>query len=127
MFERDDHPVRVMRPHPRLTDDHMDDDRAIHDSTLASAADGRFLRRFPVLAMTGPRRDLQLSSRYNFRVRGHLGEILLGAFPALQAETSGQDTLLRGALPDQAALYGVLAEIEALGLELVELWRLPRD
>ena len=50
---------------------------------------------------------------------------MLGAFPALQAETSGRDTLLRGALPDQAALHGVLAEIEALGLELVELWRLP--
>jgi hypothetical protein len=28
-------------------------------------------------------------------------------------------------LPDQAALYGVLAEIEALGLELLEVRRLP--
>jgi hypothetical protein len=26
---------------------------------------------------------------------------------------------------DQAALYGVLAEIEALGLELIEVRRLP--
>jgi hypothetical protein len=50
-----------------------------------------------------------------------------GAFPALQAETSGEDTLLRGALPDQAALHGVLAEIEALGLELLEVRRLPPD
>jgi hypothetical protein len=30
-----------------------------------------------------------------------------------------------GTLPDEAALYGVLAEIEALGLELLELRRLP--
>jgi hypothetical protein len=50
-----------------------------------------------------------------------------GAFPALQAETSGEDTLLRGALPDQVALHGVLAEIEALGLELLEVRRLPPD
>jgi hypothetical protein len=28
-------------------------------------------------------------------------------------------------LADQAALYGVLAEVEALGLELIEVRRLP--
>jgi hypothetical protein len=47
------------------------------------------------------------------------------AFPGLQAEQRGADTVLTGTLPDQAALYGVLAEIEALGLELLELRRLP--
>jgi hypothetical protein len=31
--------------------------------------------------------------------------------------------VLTGLLPDRAALYGVLAEIEALGLELLELRR----
>ena len=124
---RNDHPVRVMCPHPRLPDDQMDDDRAIHDSTLASAAESRFLRRLPVLSMAGHRRDPQLSPHFEFRVRNHLGETMLGAFPGLQAETSGKDTLLRGTLPDQAALHGVLAEIEALGLELIELWRLPRN
>jgi hypothetical protein len=61
---------------------------------------------------------------YEIRIRGHLGETMLRAFPALQAETRGGDTLLRGALPDQAALHGVLADIEALGLELLELRRL---
>ena len=35
------------------------------------------------------------------------------------------DTVLAGALPDQAALHGVLAEIEDLGLELLEVRRLP--
>ena len=77
--------------------------------------------------MTGHRRDLQLWPRYEIRVSSHLGETMLGAFPALQAETSGKDTLLRGALPDQAALHGVLAQIEALGLELLEVSRLPGD
>jgi len=33
--------------------------------------------------------------------------------------------VLAGALPDQAALHGVLSEIEALGLELLEIRRLP--
>jgi len=51
---------------------------------------------------------------------------MLGAFPGLQAEADGRDTVLRGALPDQAALHGVLAEIEALGLELLEVRRLVR-
>ena len=45
--------------------------------------------------------------------------------PALQARASGGDTVLTGLLPDRAALYGVLAQIEALGLELVEVRRLP--
>jgi hypothetical protein len=33
--------------------------------------------------------------------------------------------MLTGTLRDQAALHGVLAEIEALGLELLEVRRLP--
>jgi len=48
-----------------------------------------------------------------------------GAFPALQARASGGDTVLTGPLPDRAALHGVLAELEALGLELLEVRRLP--
>jgi hypothetical protein len=62
---------------------------------------------------------------YEIRVRGHLGTTILRAFPALHAETRGGDTLLRGAALDQAALYGALAQAEALGLELLEVRRLP--
>jgi hypothetical protein len=35
-------------------------------------------------------------------------------------------TVLRGAVADRSALHGVLAQIEVLGLELLELRRLPR-
>ena len=63
--------------------------------------------------------------RYRIRVRGHLGQTIRCAFPALQARASGGDTVLTGPLPDRAALHGVLAEIEALGLELLEVRRLP--
>jgi len=63
---------------------------------------------------------------YVIKVRGHLGETMLQAFPGFDAEPSGNCTLLRGVLRDQAALHGVLAQIEALGLELVEVRQLPK-
>jgi hypothetical protein len=60
-------------------------------------------------------------TRYEIRVRGRLSETLLAAFPTLHAKAHGAETVLTGALPDQAALHGVLAQIEALGVELLEL------
>ena len=60
---------------------------------------------------------------YEIRVRGLLGETLLGAFPGLRARARGTQTVLTGTLPDQAALFGVLSHIEALGLELLEVRR----
>jgi hypothetical protein len=65
------------------------------------------------------------SRQYEIRVRGHLGETMRFAFPSLRAQPRGEETTLTGALPDQAALFGVLAAIEALGLELLEVRRLP--
>ena len=63
--------------------------------------------------------------RYEIWVRGHLGETMRSAFPALRAQPLGQDTVLTGTMSDQAELYGVLSEIEALGLELLEVRRVP--
>ena len=57
--------------------------------------------------------------------RGRLGATIRSAFPALQARASGGDTVLTGPLPDRAALYGVLAQLEPERLELVEVRRLP--
>jgi hypothetical protein len=61
---------------------------------------------------------------YEIHLRGLLGETLLGAFPGLHARAHGTETVLAGALPDQAALFGVLSSIEALGLELLEVRRI---
>ena len=61
--------------------------------------------------------------RYQIRVRGRLGRTMRGAFPALGARADGEDTVLTGVLADQAALHGVLTQIEALGLELLEVRR----
>ena len=63
--------------------------------------------------------------RYEIWIRGHLGAMMCSAFPMLQAQARGEDTVLTGVLSDRAALHGVLAEIEALGLELLEVRRLP--
>ncbi len=60
---------------------------------------------------------------YSIRISGHLGPTTLCGFPSMAAQLTGTDTLLTGVL-DRSALYGVLAEIEALGLDLVELRRL---
>ena len=61
--------------------------------------------------------------QYEIVVRGVLSETLLSAFPTLSAEAQSAKTVLAGALADQAALYGVLFQIEALGLELIEVRR----
>ena len=61
---------------------------------------------------------------YAIRLRGHLGATTLSAFPALTSQRDGADTILLGML-DRSALYGVLAEVEALGLDLVEVRQVP--
>jgi hypothetical protein len=77
--------------------------------------------------MTDERPGRAPSPIYEVWIYGHLGPTVLSAFPALQAEKRGRDTVLRGVLPDQAALHGVLAQIEALGLELLEVRRSPGE
>ena len=64
------------------------------------------------------------SARYLIRINGQLGDTLLSAFPAMAGQRQGAETVLTGPL-DQAALHGVLAEIEALGLELLEVRQIP--
>ena len=59
---------------------------------------------------------------YTIRINGHLGATILSAFPAMTPQRDGADTLLTGLL-DRSALYGVLAEIDALGLDLLEVRR----
>jgi hypothetical protein len=76
--------------------------------------------------VTGEQRESQ-TQLYQIRVRGRLDPMIRSAFPALRAQMDGGDTVLTGMLADQAAVYGVLAEAEALGLELIEVRRLPSD
>jgi hypothetical protein len=76
--------------------------------------------------VTGEQRESQ-AQLYQIRVRGRLGQMIRSAFPALRARVDGGDTVLTGMLADQGAVYGVLAEAEALSLELIEVRQLPSD
>ena len=58
---------------------------------------------------------------YAIRIRGRLGATALSAFPLMVSELKGSETVLTGLLEDRAALFGVLAQIEALGLDLLEV------
>ena len=64
---------------------------------------------------------------YAFRISGRLTPLLIDALEPLKAVDAGSDTLLVGPVTDCAALYGHIAHLEALGLELVELRRLPAE
>jgi hypothetical protein len=61
---------------------------------------------------------------YTIRIKGRLGATALSAFPTMTCELKGSETVLIGLLEDRSAVYGVIAQIEALGLELIELRQL---
>jgi hypothetical protein len=58
---------------------------------------------------------------YAIRIKGRLGPTAVSAFPTMVCETKDGETVLTGLVEDRSALFGVLGQIEALGLELLEL------
>jgi hypothetical protein len=58
---------------------------------------------------------------YTIRIKGSLGATALSAFPTMVSEVRGGDTVLTGLLEDGSAVFGVIGQIEALGLKLLEL------
>ncbi len=60
---------------------------------------------------------------YTIRIRGRLGATPLSAFPSMVSELKGDETVLTGLLEDRAAVFGALGQIEALGLDLLEVRR----
>jgi hypothetical protein len=61
------------------------------------------------------------ASLYRIRIRGRLGPTALSAFPSMSSEVMHSETVLTGWVEDPSALFGVLAQIEGLSLELIEL------
>ena len=64
---------------------------------------------------------------YEIRVRGRLSDSLMAAFEGMRASVEPVEpveTVIHGPVQDQAALYGLLDQIQALGLELIEVRRL---
>jgi hypothetical protein len=62
--------------------------------------------------------------RYLITVAGALGGTGREVFADFAIETAGAKTVLSGDL-DDAALYGTLNRVQLLGLELLELVRMP--
>ena len=65
------------------------------------------------------------TASYEIHIRGRVGAELIAAFEGLQADVKPVETVLHGEIVDQAALHGVLDRVQALGLELIEVRRLP--
>ena len=64
------------------------------------------------------------SSYYEIRVTGVLPPEVLLDFDRLTASVEPVETVVHGTLQDQAALHGLLARLEAFGVEVVEVRRL---
>jgi hypothetical protein len=62
---------------------------------------------------------------YEIRIKGRLSESVLAAFEGLSATVEPVETVLHGPVEDQSSLHGLLDRIQSLGLELVEIRRLP--
>jgi hypothetical protein len=64
---------------------------------------------------------------YEIRIKGRLNDSLLAAFEGLTASVEPVETVLHGPVRDQDALHSLLDRIQSLGLELVEVRRLPEE
>ena len=64
-------------------------------------------------------------TQYVIRVGGWLSDDLMTAFPQLLATPQPVSTILHGDLPDQAALSSVLDFLDELGVEIVDVTKLP--
>jgi hypothetical protein len=64
------------------------------------------------------------SSYYEIRVAGVLPPEALLDFDRLTASVEPVETVVHGPLRDQAALHGLLARLEALGVQVLEIRRL---
>ena len=64
-------------------------------------------------------------ARYEFRIRGRVGQAVLDTFERLESDVEPVETVLHGPVRDQAELHGLLRRLQGLGLELVEVRRLP--
>jgi hypothetical protein len=68
-----------------------------------------------------------VGANYEIRIRGRIGDSVLQAFEGLTVTTEPVETILHGPIPDQDALHDLLAQLQSLGLELIEFRRLPGE
>lgn len=66
-------------------------------------------------------------TRYQVRVSGTIPTEFLPKLRDLTVTVEPPETVLRGSLPDQSALVGLISRIHGLGLRLIEVRRLRGD
>jgi hypothetical protein len=67
-------------------------------------------------------RRTALPEYYEIKIKGHLDPCWSDWFAGLQlAHLEGNETLLSGSLPDQAALHGLLERVRDLNLTLISV------
>lgn len=64
---------------------------------------------------------MNLNALYEIRVRGQLDPGWAEWFEGMEVAHAENETVLRGRVRDQAALYGMLNKLRNLGLELLEV------
>ena len=64
-------------------------------------------------------------ARYEIRVNGRVSPAQLERFEDMETEAGPVETVLHGPIRDQAELHGLLDRVKTLGLELIEVRRLP--
>jgi hypothetical protein len=64
---------------------------------------------------------------YRIVVRSELTDTYAVAFEGMEMDTKSGNTVLTGKIIDQPHLYGILARINGLGLELLSVQTLPDD
>jgi hypothetical protein len=64
-------------------------------------------------------------TRYEIRIRGRVSAAVLDTFDEMESEVEPVETILHGPVRDQAELHGLLHRLQSLGLELIEVRRLP--
>ena len=65
------------------------------------------------------------TASYEIRIRGQASDALSVELPHFAVRATSAETLLYGRTIDQSALHGALDRLEELGLELLEVRRLP--
>jgi hypothetical protein len=65
-----------------------------------------------------------VNPRDEIRVKGVLDERWTGWFEGLQVRADGEETVIAGAVADQAALHGLLTKVRDLGLYLISVRQL---
>ena len=106
---------RVTCPHPSgVTRRHRDHPVRV---TMAHPASRRGLPRWSPVSDT----------RYEIRIRGRVSAAVLDTFDAMESDVEPVETILHGPVRDQAELHGLLRRLQSLGLELIEVRRLPES